>query len=564
MAAARSLKILLLSHSFNGLTQRLFVDLRGAGHQLSLELDINDTVTAEAVDLFQPDLLIAPFLKRPLPPAIWKKLPCLILHPGPPGDRGPSALDWAIFNKETEWGVTLLQANEILDGGEIWGHTTFPMRQATKGSLYRNEVTDAASQVTLQAVTAYAEGRLTPTSQSTIDTHHREQPIMSQAARAIDWQQDSQATILRKIRSADGNPGLLDVINGHPYYLYDAHPDPALSGPTGEIIAQCGGAICRATADGKGVWIGQLRDPASPHPFKLPATQLLGDTLSTIPEVDHPAPEIYYEEQGPIGMLHFPFYNGAMSTQRCHQLQQALQQAKRRPTRALLLLGGSDYWSNGMDLNQIEAAPSPADASWENIQAMDDLALEIIQTEQQLTISALQGNAGAGGVFLARAADQVWSRDSVVLNPHYKDMGNLYGSEYWSYLLPRYCGEAHAKQIMSARLPMGSREAKQLGLIDEHFSLPHAPFITHCVEQATAWVEQPNLEQQLIDKQQRRAADEAVRPLASYREAELEKMRMNFYGFDPSYHIARYNFVHKVVKSRTPLHLAHHRSKERL
>lgn len=36
-------------------------------------------------------------------------------------------------------------------------------------------------------------------------------------------------------------------------------------------------------------------------------------------------------------------------------------------------------------------------------------------------------------------------------------------------------------------------------------------------------------------------------------------MRLNFYGFDPSYHVARFNFVHKVAKSRTPLTVALHR-----
>jgi putative two-component system hydrogenase maturation factor HypX/HoxX len=38
-------------------------------------------------------------------------------------------------------------------------------------------------------------------------------------------------------------------------------------------------------------------------------------------------------------------------------------------------------------------------------------------------------------------------------------------------------------------------------------------------------------------------------------------MRLNFYGFDPSYHVARYNFVYKVPKSRTPLTIARHRRK---
>jgi len=37
-------------------------------------------------------------------------------------------------------------------------------------------------------------------------------------------------------------------------------------------------------------------------------------------------------------------------------------------------------------------------------------------------------------------------------------------------------------------------------------------------------------------------------------------MKRNFYGFDPSYHVARYNFIRKIPKSRTPLTLAAHRS----
>ena len=38
-------------------------------------------------------------------------------------------------------------------------------------------------------------------------------------------------------------------------------------------------------------------------------------------------------------------------------------------------------------------------------------------------------------------------------------------------------------------------------------------------------------------------------------------MRLNFYGFDPSYHVARYNFVRKIPKSRTPVTIARHRDR---
>jgi putative two-component system hydrogenase maturation factor HypX/HoxX len=50
-----------------------------------------------------------------------------------------------------------------------------------------------------------------------------------------------------------------------------------------------------------------------------------------------------------------------------------------------------------------------------------------------------------------------------------------------------------------------------------------------------------------------------VRPLADYRSCELARMRMNFYGFDPSYHIARHRFVYRTPHAWTPLHLAGHR-----
>ena len=50
------------------------------------------------------------------------------------------------------------------------------------------------------------------------------------------------------------------------------------------------------------------------------------------------------------------------------------------------------------------------------------------------------GDTAAGGVPLALAADHVVARDDVVLNPYYQHMGGLYGSEYWTYLLPRRVG----------------------------------------------------------------------------------------------------------------------------
>ena len=95
---------------------------------------------------------------------------------------------------------------------------------------------------------------------------------------------------------------------------------------------------------------------------------------------------------------------------------------RQRPTKAIALMGGDDPWSNGIDLTVIEAAPDPARESWRNINAMDDLVRDIITTSSHLTCAAVAGNAGAGGAILALAADLVFSRDGVVLDPHYRTM----------------------------------------------------------------------------------------------------------------------------------------------
>ena len=139
----------------------------------------------------------------------------------------------------------------------------------------------------------------------------------------------------------------------------------------------------------------------------------------------------------------------------------------------------------------------------------------------------------------------------MILNPHYRDMGNLYGSEYWTYLLPVMPGPTTPQRITGARLPMGSKRRRPLGLVNLAFGGSPVEFVDITRRRAAELAHVPAYADRLQAKRQRRAAEEAQQPLAGYRERELERMRLNFYGFDPSYHVARFNFVHKVAKSRT-------------
>lgn len=558
------MKILFITTAHNGLSQRAYVELSERGHQIVIQLATSNAAMEAAVQEHQPKLIIAPFLKIAVPESIWKKVPVLIVHPGITGDRGPSALDRAIMDQWEEWGVTILQAAEEMDAGDIWASCTFKMREVSKSNLYRHEITKAAIQGLLEAVEKFSSRSFTPEplDYGKPEIKGRLHSPVTTKDREIDWNEPSD-NIMRKIKAADSLPGVLDEINGEKFRLFGAHKEGILTGTPGDIVAKRNGAICRATGDGA-VWISHLK--YHPHGIKLPATLVLGDQLSAVPE-DSLIPfngyqsqatyhEIWYEEIGKVGYLHFDFYNGAMSTDQCKRLQQALIEAKQKETKVIVLMGGHDIWSNGIHLNVIENAAEPALESWENIVAMDDLVQEIIETDAHYVIAAMQGNAGAGGAILALAADQVFARSGIILNPHYKKMGGLYGSEYWTYLLPKRVGSRKAIEIMEECLPIGTTSAKGIGLIDDHFGSDVAAFRKRVQEKANGIANSPYFSDLLNQKRNSRAADEALKPLESYRREELSRMRENFFGEDPAYHIARFHFVYKISCATQPARAA--------
>jgi putative two-component system protein, hydrogenase maturation factor HypX/HoxX len=261
--------------------------------------------------------------------------------------------------------------------------------------------------------------------------------------------------------------------------LFGAHFEDILGRDSvaspGDIIATRYGAICRKTVDGA-VWVSHLkRKVEGAKFFKLPATTVLpGELLAGTPEIAIPPSftgeyrtfkEIWYKEKNGVGYLFFEFHNGAMSTEQCKRLEAAVHEIRRRPTKVLVFMGGVNFWSNGIHLNVIEAAPDPAIESWNNINAMDDLVLAILTTCDRLTIAALRANAGAGGAMMPLACDRIIVRDGVVLNPHYQSMG-LYGSEYWTYSLPKRVGPEKALGLTRDCLPINAGTAAKIGMID--------------------------------------------------------------------------------------------------
>ena len=587
------MRILLISSAFSGLTQRFYTELEDAGYIVSVELHQGDIEQLlEGVSLFKPDLILCPFLTKRLPKEIYEQYKCLIVHPGIKGDRGASSLDWAIQNGESEWGVSLLEAAEEMDAGDIWSNKTFPMRQATKSSIFYREVTQAAVDCLWEVLSYFDAPDFKPEAQdySKPEFKGKLQPLMKQPDRAINWKKHKSDEILRRINAADGSPGVLDKIYGKPVFLFNAHKETRLTGKAGEIIATANHAICRATVDGA-VWIGHLKPKpeSGAKGIKLPATFVLKELLPktshgasalkslfstairnieinyTKPGRQLPCQEVWYEQEGDVAYIHSPFHNGGMSTEQCQLLLSVYQHVATLTVKVIVLMGGDECWSNGIHLNHIEVADSPADESWHNINAIDDIICQIITTLDKLTIAAVAGNAGAGGAIMALAADKVFAREGIIFNPHYKNMGELYGSEYWTYLLPKRVGQKIATSLTEQRLPISAKKAWHIGLCDKVLDKNHKIFAAQVKHLAnTASADSEALQKCLNEKAKTRCYDESLKALATYRKFELTQMYANFYG-NEDYHAARKRFVYKINDdNKTPENIAHHRQQDGL
>ena len=297
------------------------------------------------------------------------------------------------------------------------------------------------------------------------------------------------------------------------------------------------------------VWLSHVKKSK----LKLPATYWLNGTVERLPTLPHPAIEIahgsfpdtfqeIWTSVTPEGVCHvnFNFYNGAMNTGQCRRLEAALEQIERDDRcKVVILKGGYNFFSNGIHLNTIESAPDQAEESWQNINAINDVVRRVFQS-RKVVVSALRGNAGAGGLMLALASDVVVAREGVVLNPHYKLM-NLYGSEYHTYFLQERVGQHKAQELLHKAQPISSSQAVKIGLLDAEMGQDVAEFEQE-VRELGSTLATPSVRKIFSQSKQKKSSRDFFEMVTEHRASELEIMRKNFQ--DPAYHTARKAFVY--------------------
>ena len=546
------MKILLIISSFNSLSQSVYCKLQELEHKVFIKFAISKELMIEVVQEINPDIVFCPFLKQFIPNEIFENYPTFVLHPGIIGDRGHNSLDNAINDEVKQWGVVILKANEILDGGDIYAQSNFIMREeSSKASIYRNEVTQATLKALEQFLQNYQNEDFIPTKQILNPIHKN----LSQENRKINWQKDNTKQILKKINMSDSTPGVKDEILGVECYLFSAFIEDTLRGKTKEILAKRDGAICIGTIDGA-IWILQIQELGS---FKLPATYVLKDKIKGIEEKRIPLViederksfyELRVQRKDEIAYLYFNFHNGAMTSTQCIKLKYAIEYLKEE-CKVLVLMGADDFFSNGIHLNILEDSKKQGEDGWSNINAMNEAVKAVLLCDEIITVASFNKNSGAGGVFLGLACDYAISSENTIFNPHYKTLG-LSGSEYHTFILPKRVGQTKSKELLENCLPINANYAKKINMIDEVY--PFEDYQEKLEIFCENLLKNEDTFEEFIDRK-KDILEQELPLMEECKEKELQIMYDEFWQKSSSFHTLRYDFVHKIKPINTPKRL---------
>ncbi|KAL3831408.1 hypothetical protein ACJMK2_023159 [Sinanodonta woodiana] len=544
-----NLRVLLLSNSSNNLHRRVQYEINRHGGLVENVFTSSEKDMEEAVKQYRPDVVVCPFLTARIPERIWKDRRCFVVHPGIAGDRGPSSIEWAIKNKQQSWGLTVLQAAEEMDAGDIWCTSDFPVRNnLTKAAMYVGEVSDAAPTSVMEALRRFKYNiHPVPLDYSDPEVKGKLHATMKTKDRMIDWNMTAEE-IAVIVRMSDTQPGALasllttgtEGLNSMPFRLFNAHVECGVKSQyiqkrlaeahPGEIIGRKHGAILVKAGDENGVWIGQLKRHVKQPALKLQSVNALPFNIARNLEIlshDSEFSDIRVIRNGPLCYIHFDFYNGAMDKIQCIRLKSEIENiAKCADVRMLVLMGGDRFFSTGINLCSIEANDNKYSEAWANINMINDVIKAMVTIPDKLVVAALQGNAGAGGVMLAAAADIVISHPGVLLTPSYSSM-HLHGSEYWTYFLPQRVGEKEAIRLTQREDPLVAKEACTIGLVDYILGKNKADFLHELPEFLTDLCRSKKAEDIVTEKMVNRT-DLWLQKLETHRFKELEEMKKNF------------------------------------
>ena len=188
-------------------------------------VSLKDEAAQQELAALNADLMVVVAYGLILPQAVLDtpRLGCINVHGSLlPRWRGAAPIQRAIWQGDTETGVTIMQMEAGLDTGPMLLKTRLEIADDDTSQTLHDKLADQGGEALKQAVNALAEGTLTPEVQDDAQANYADK--LSKAEARVDWSRDA-AFISRCIRSFNPWPVSWSTLEGETVRIWQAEPE---------------------------------------------------------------------------------------------------------------------------------------------------------------------------------------------------------------------------------------------------------------------------------------------------------------------------------------------------
>ena len=230
-----------------------------AGVPVRQPASFRDEAVAEELRALAPDLMVMAFVTLFVPESVLAipRLGSIQYHPSLlPRHRGPSAINWAIIERDETTGVTIFWPDDGLDTGPVLLTREVAIEPGdTVGSLYFDKLFPLGVAAMLDAVDLVAAGEaprvVQDESQATYESWCRKADV------EIDWTRPSRE-VGALVRGGDPRPGAWTTLDEQVVECFSAQAHDSAGAEPGELASVGPDGIVIGTGDGA-LRIGRVR-----------------------------------------------------------------------------------------------------------------------------------------------------------------------------------------------------------------------------------------------------------------------------------------------------------------
>ncbi|HET6746489.1 MAG TPA: methionyl-tRNA formyltransferase [Candidatus Saccharimonadales bacterium] len=210
------------SHSRN---QRLLeVAEIGKQNDIPVLLPSKPTDIFDQIAGYKADVAILVAYGRIIPQKIIDLFPMGIINIHPsllPKYRGPTPIESAIINGDSQTGVSIMRLTAGMDSGPVYGQTAVPLSQTEDKFDAYGKLSQAGSELLFKLLPSILDGSLQPSNQNESEATYS--PLLNKADGQLDLTTLTATQAERRIRAYLGFPKTNLIINNYSVIVTKAH-----------------------------------------------------------------------------------------------------------------------------------------------------------------------------------------------------------------------------------------------------------------------------------------------------------------------------------------------------